>query len=71
MSLVSDYFATVSEMPVFPPIAGGQIANRLEDLPIDPTPVDQLFEDCRAIIAGSWHRRLIRQAFSLISLLRL
>lgn len=53
ISLVRDYFATISELPVFPPIVGGQIANRLEDLPVDPTPVEQLFEDCRAIIAGS------------------
>lgn len=53
--LVNDYFAKVAEMPVFPPIAGGEITKRLEAFPLKATRLEDLFEDCRAIIASSRH----------------
>jgi aromatic-L-amino-acid decarboxylase len=53
VALVTEYFAKVAELPVFPRIAGGEITKRLETLPLEATPLEQLFEDCRAIIASS------------------
>jgi len=56
VALVSDYFARVSEMPVFPAIAGGDTTSRLgSDLPFEPEPLERLIEDCRTIINGSRH----------------
>jgi aromatic-L-amino-acid decarboxylase len=56
VGLVSEYFARVSEMPVFPAIAGGEITSRLgSDIPVEPEPLERLIEDCRTIISGSRH----------------
>jgi glutamate/tyrosine decarboxylase-like PLP-dependent enzyme len=53
VALVRDYFENLSAMPVFPPIAGGEIKKRLGALPLEGEPVEQLFADSRAIIESS------------------
>jgi len=54
--LVTDYFAEVSRLPVFPETSGGKTTERLgASLPIEGEPLDQLLDDCRAILDGSRH----------------
>ena len=56
VALVVDYFARVSELPVFPDTSGGDTVRRLgSDLPVDGEPIEKLLNDCRAIIDGSRH----------------
>ncbi len=55
-ALVADYFARVSELPVFPETDAARVANRLRtSLPIEGEPVATLMEDCRAVIDASRH----------------
>jgi aromatic-L-amino-acid decarboxylase len=55
-TLVTDYFARVSELPVFPDTSGGVITRRLgTELPIEGEPIRKLLNDCRAIFDGSRH----------------
>lgn len=55
-ALVSDYFAQVSELPVFPDTSSTAIAARLSTtLPDEGVAVEQLMEDCRAVIELSRH----------------
>jgi glutamate/tyrosine decarboxylase-like PLP-dependent enzyme len=54
--LVTDYFSSVSSLPVFPDTAGGKTTARLgASLPVAGEPLDQLIDDCRAILEGSRH----------------
>jgi aromatic-L-amino-acid decarboxylase len=55
VTLVTDYFASIRELPIFPSLTAEQIATQLEaSLPIHgPHNLDDLFEDCRRIIANS------------------
>jgi aromatic-L-amino-acid decarboxylase len=55
VALVTDYFARIRELPIFPSVAAKEIAVQLDaPLPTDgPDTLDDLFEDCRSIIANS------------------
>jgi glutamate/tyrosine decarboxylase-like PLP-dependent enzyme len=54
--LVTEYFADVSNKPVFPQISGGDTIARVgADLPALGQPLENLVADCRAILAGSRH----------------
>jgi glutamate/tyrosine decarboxylase-like PLP-dependent enzyme len=56
VALVMDYFARVSELPVFPETSAAQIAEQLETtLTIEGEPLERLIEDCRAVISASRH----------------
>lgn len=55
-ALVNDYFAGVSELPVFPATNAANVAARLRvPLPNEGMSVEQLMEDCRAIKELSRH----------------
>lgn len=55
-ALVSDYFAHISDLPVFPDISGaGVVENLPAGLPAEGVPIEKLIEDCRAIIKTSRH----------------
>jgi aromatic-L-amino-acid decarboxylase len=54
--LVTEYFAEVSTLPVFPETAGGKTIRRLgASLPLAGEPLDQLLNDCRTILENSRH----------------
>lgn len=54
--LVADYFARVSELPVFPAVSAAQVSARLgARLPDESEAIEQLIEECRAIIEMSRH----------------
>jgi glutamate/tyrosine decarboxylase-like PLP-dependent enzyme len=51
-----DYFARISELPVFPDTTAAQIAERFETpLPMEGEPLERLIEDARAVIHYSRH----------------
>jgi len=52
--LVREYFDKVSEMRVFPAIAGGDTTRLLGSaIPLEGEPLESLIDDCRKIIGGS------------------
>lgn len=54
--LVTEYFATVSTLPVFPQTSGGKTIEQLgAELPLNGEPLDKLLDDCRSIIANLRH----------------
>ena len=54
--LVSEYFATVATLPVFPETSGGATGRVLgTDLPVEPESIDELLQDCRTILKQSRH----------------
>ncbi|MEP6820467.1 MAG: pyridoxal-dependent decarboxylase [bacterium] len=54
--LVTEYFSEVATMPVFPETSGGKTTGELgTNLPLTGEPLEQLLDDCRAIIANSRH----------------
>lgn len=54
--LVADYYSQIRSLPVFPETHGGKTNERLGTrLPIDAEPLDQLLDDCKAILNGSRH----------------
>ena len=54
--LVIDYFARVSELPVFPRTSGGKAIEAVSrELPIEGEPLHKLLDECRAIIRMSRH----------------
>ncbi|HYG80826.1 MAG TPA: pyridoxal-dependent decarboxylase [Pyrinomonadaceae bacterium] len=56
VALVSDYFARVSELPVFPDTDDARVSSRLRtSLPVEGEPLATLIEDCRAVISASRH----------------
>jgi glutamate/tyrosine decarboxylase-like PLP-dependent enzyme len=55
-ALVLDYFARISELPVFPDTTAKQISEKLPlTLPQEGEPLERLMEDCRALIQTSRH----------------
>ena len=56
VSLVKEYFAQVTERPVFPATTGQQLRGALGVAPpIQKEPLEKILEDCRAVIDGSRH----------------
>ena len=54
--LVTDYFARVSELPVFPRTSGGKAIEGLaQELLIEGEPLQKLLDECRVIIRMSRH----------------
>ncbi|MCM3874675.1 MAG: pyridoxal-dependent decarboxylase [Pyrinomonadaceae bacterium] len=61
-SLVNEYFAAVSDLPVFPQTFGGPTIAHLESrLPVAGEPLEKLLTDCREIIKGIRHNGHPRQ----------
>jgi len=55
-ALVADYFARLPGLPVFPDTSAQQVSESLSrELPIEGTAVEQIVDDCRAIINASRH----------------
>ncbi|MDX6694162.1 MAG: aromatic-L-amino-acid/L-tryptophan decarboxylase [Blastocatellia bacterium] len=55
-TLVADYFAEVSDLPVFPDTSAARVAARLRStLPDEGVALERLMEDCRAVIHLSRH----------------
>ena len=60
--LVTEYFAEVSDLPVFPQTSGGPTIAHLESrLPVAGEPLEKLLADCREIIKGIRHNGHPRQ----------
>ena len=56
VALVLDYFAHISELPVFPETTSQEVREQLQTtLPIEGEPLEELIKDCRAIIKASRH----------------
>lgn len=54
--LVTDYFARVAEVPVFPNVTGPQLKERFDTPPpLEKEPIEKVLDDCAAIIDGSRH----------------
>lgn len=54
VEMVTDYFARVSELPVFPDTSAEKIAEQLDTtLTVEGEPLERIIEDCRAIIGAS------------------
>jgi len=54
--LVADYYSKIRSVPIFPETHGGKTNETLGTLlPIDGEPIDQLLDDCRAILQNSRH----------------
>ena len=54
VELVTDYFAQIAELPVFPDTTAADIAARFAaSPPIEGEPLERLIEDCRAVISRS------------------
>lgn len=55
-ALVLDYFARVSELPVFPETSAGTSLRRLgAEIPLEGEPIGKLLNDCRAMFDASRH----------------
>lgn len=62
IELVTDYFAQVSNLPVFPQTSGGPTITHLESrLPLTGEPLEKLLDECREIIKGIRHNGHPRQ----------
>jgi aromatic-L-amino-acid/L-tryptophan decarboxylase len=56
VALVLDYFAHISELPVFPDTTAEQIREQLPTtLPVEGEPLEELMKDCRKVINASRH----------------
>src|ERR1051325_9066912 len=56
MAIVSEYFTGLSELPVFPATSAAELSERFNRaLPVEAASLEQLMEDCRAIIRASRH----------------
>lgn len=54
--LVTDYFAHLPELPVFPQTSSDQLKERFNvELPVEAIAIERIFDDCRAIISASRH----------------
>lgn len=54
--LVLDYFAQVSDLPIFPQTSAGETIEQVgSELSIEGEPLEKLLADCRTIIKGSRH----------------
>jgi aromatic-L-amino-acid/L-tryptophan decarboxylase len=55
-AFVTDYFARISDLPVFPNTSGGDTTLLLDsELPVEGEPIEKLLNDCGAIAARSRH----------------
>lgn len=55
-NLVSEYFASISDLPVFPETSGGKTVSAIGAwLPLAGAPIDELLADCETIIQNSRH----------------
>ena len=55
-ALVTNYFATISDLPVFPDTSAEEVAAQFDSsLPLEGEPLETLFGDCRKIIDSSRH----------------
>jgi aromatic-L-amino-acid/L-tryptophan decarboxylase len=55
-ALVTDYFARVAHLPVFPDTNASEVSASLSrELPLEGTAVEQILDDCRTIIDASRH----------------
>jgi glutamate/tyrosine decarboxylase-like PLP-dependent enzyme len=55
-ALVTEYFARVSDLPVFPDTSASELNELfLSDLPLEGSPIEELIEGCREIIKASRH----------------
>jgi aromatic-L-amino-acid decarboxylase len=56
VALVTDYFANITELPVFPDTSADELDQLLaSELPVEGLPVEQIVNDCRTIINASRH----------------
>jgi glutamate/tyrosine decarboxylase-like PLP-dependent enzyme len=56
VALVLDYFAHISELPVFPDTTAEKIREQLPTtLSVEGEPIDELMKDCRTVINASRH----------------
>jgi glutamate/tyrosine decarboxylase-like PLP-dependent enzyme len=56
VALVMDYYAHISELPVFPDTTADNIRARLpKTLSVEGEPLDELIKDCRTVINASRH----------------
>jgi glutamate/tyrosine decarboxylase-like PLP-dependent enzyme len=56
VALVLDYFARISDLPVFPDTTAEKIREQLPTtLPIEGQPLEELIKDCRTVINASRH----------------
>src|SRR5215210_8265975 len=54
--MVSDYFTGLSELPVFPNTTAAELSERFNRaLPVEAASLEQIMDDCRAIIHASRH----------------
>ncbi len=54
--LVTDYFAHLPELPVFPQTSADQLKERFDvDLPVEGIAFERILDDCRAMISASRH----------------
>jgi aromatic-L-amino-acid decarboxylase len=56
-AMVSDYFANIQGLPVFPESEALERLSEIRDasLPLEGEDLERIFEDCRLIVAGSRH----------------
>jgi len=55
-ALVTNYFASISDLPVFPDTSAEEVAALFDSsLPLEGEPLETLFSDCRKIIDSSRH----------------
>jgi aromatic-L-amino-acid/L-tryptophan decarboxylase len=55
-ALVADYFARLTSLPVFPETSAAEVSESLSrELPLEAVSVEQILDDCRAIINASRH----------------
>ncbi|MEP6706832.1 MAG: aspartate aminotransferase family protein [Pyrinomonadaceae bacterium] len=55
-ALVTNYFATISDLPVFPDTSAEEVAAHFDStLPLEGEPLETLFSDCRKILDSSRH----------------
>jgi aromatic-L-amino-acid decarboxylase len=56
VTLTRDYFANVSQFPVFPKTSGEELAQKFDaPAPIESDPLEDILSDCQEIIANSRH----------------
>ena len=55
-ALVMEYFARISDLPVFPDTSAEELDGLLSSvLPVEGSPIEQVIKDCRALIEASRH----------------
>jgi aromatic-L-amino-acid/L-tryptophan decarboxylase len=55
-ALVTEYFSKISDLPVFPDTSAHELDDLFSSpLPVEGSPIEQVIDDCRAIIEASRH----------------